>query len=59
MNISVLTLSVLLLVTLIAACLLPAAGDSTDDRGDGLASVVIPRHVKTPRWRPRTCGGTR
>jgi len=54
MNISVLALSVLLLITLIAACLLPVAGDSTDDRGDGLASVVIPRHTKTPRWRPRT-----
>src|SRR5580692_6358792 len=54
MNISVLALSVLLLVTLIAACLLPVAADSAEDGGDGLAEVVIPRHVKTPRWRPRT-----
>ena len=41
-------------VALIAACLLPVSSDSAEDSGDGRAQVVIPRHVKTPSYRPRT-----
>src|SRR4030088_1225073 len=36
------------------ACVLPVCADSTDDRGDGRAAVVIPCHVPTSRFRPRT-----
>src|SRR3974390_2504232 len=43
-----------LLAALIAVCLLPVSADSTEDRGDGRAEVVIPRPVKTPSYRPRT-----
>jgi len=43
-----------LLLALIAVCLLPVSADSTEDRGDGRAEVAIPRHVKTPPYRPRT-----
>jgi len=43
-----------LLAALVVACLLPVRADSPDDRGDGRASVVIPRHVPTPSHRPRT-----
>ena len=43
-----------LLTALIAGCLLPVGTDSTEDRGDGRAQVIIPRHVKTPTYRPRT-----
>ena len=43
-----------LLLALIAVCLLPVSADSAEDRGDGRAEVVIPRHVKTPPYRPRT-----
>src|SRR6202790_4055503 len=43
-----------LFVALLAACLLPVSSDSTEDGGDGRAQVVIPRHVKTPPYRPRT-----
>ena len=34
-----------LLTALIAVCLLPVGTDSTEDRGDGRAQVIIPRHV--------------
>jgi cellulose synthase/poly-beta-1,6-N-acetylglucosamine synthase-like glycosyltransferase len=43
-----------LFVVLLAACLLPVSSDSAEDGGDGQAQVVIPRHVKTPPYRPRT-----
>lgn len=46
--------TIVLFVALVAACLLPLGADSTDDLGDGRTRVVIPRHVKTPRYRPRT-----
>jgi glycosyltransferase involved in cell wall biosynthesis len=54
MNIAVLVLTVALLVVLIAACLLPVRGDGGEDRGDGRAVVIIPRHTKTPPRHPRT-----
>jgi cellulose synthase/poly-beta-1,6-N-acetylglucosamine synthase-like glycosyltransferase len=41
-------------VTLIVACLLPVGADSIEDGGDGRGLVLIPRHVKTPTYRPRT-----
>jgi hypothetical protein len=56
MDILVTALTVVLLVALVAACLLPVGADSRDDLGDGMTVVVIPRHVRTPRWRPRTLG---
>jgi cellulose synthase/poly-beta-1,6-N-acetylglucosamine synthase-like glycosyltransferase len=43
-----------LFVALIASCLAPVSADSTEDRGDGGARVVIPRPVKTSPYRPRT-----
>ena len=43
-----------LFATLVAACLLPVCADGTEDRGDGRGLVVIPPHVKTPTYRPRT-----
>ena len=43
-----------LFVALVAVCLLPVSADSAEDGGDGRARVVIPRHVKTPPYRPRT-----
>ena len=39
---------------LIAACLLPVGADGTEDGGDGRGLVLIPRHTKTPTYRPRT-----
>jgi cellulose synthase/poly-beta-1,6-N-acetylglucosamine synthase-like glycosyltransferase len=54
MDILVLALTVVLLMVLITACLLPVGADSVEDQGDGMTEVVIPRHVRTPRWRPRT-----
>ncbi len=54
MDVLVFALTVVLLMVLIAACLLPVGADSVEDQGDGLTEVLIPRHVKTPRWRPRT-----
>ncbi|MGH3154531.1 MAG: hypothetical protein ACRDOB_27930, partial [Streptosporangiaceae bacterium] len=39
---------------LIAACLLPVSADSAEDDGDGRGLVLIPRHTKTPTYRPRT-----
>lgn len=38
---------------LTVACVLPMYADSPDDDGDGRATVVIPRHVRTPSRRPR------
>lgn len=43
-----------LFVALLAACLIPVCADGIEDRGDGRARVVIPRHVRTPPYRPRT-----
>ena len=54
MDVLVFALTVILLLVLIAACLLPVGADSQDDQGDGMTEVAIPRHVRTPRWRPRT-----
>ena len=54
MDIWLLFATVGIFTTLITACLLPVSADSTDDGGDGRARVVIPRHVKTPTYRPRT-----
>jgi hypothetical protein len=54
MDILVFALTVVLLIALLAACLLPVAADSAEDQGDGMTEVVIPRHDRTPRWRPRT-----
>ena len=54
MDIRLLSATIGIFLTLIAACLLPVRADSADDGGDGRARVVIPRHVKTPTYRPRT-----
>jgi cellulose synthase/poly-beta-1,6-N-acetylglucosamine synthase-like glycosyltransferase len=54
MNLQLLAVTAVLLIALVAACLLPLSADSPDDRGDGKTTVVIPRHVKTPTYRPRT-----
>jgi cellulose synthase/poly-beta-1,6-N-acetylglucosamine synthase-like glycosyltransferase len=54
MDILVWGLTVVLLVALIAACLLPVCADSAEDLGDGRTEVIIPRHVRTLWWRPRT-----
>jgi glycosyltransferase involved in cell wall biosynthesis len=51
---SLLAATVGLLAVLAGACVLPVRADSTDDLGDGLSTVVIPRHVPTSRFRPRT-----
>lgn len=54
MDLPLLAATVGLLAALACACVLPVYADSTDDLGDGMAAVVIPRHVPTPRFRPRT-----
>jgi cellulose synthase/poly-beta-1,6-N-acetylglucosamine synthase-like glycosyltransferase len=54
MDMSLLAATIGLLAVLVGACVLPVRADSTDDLGDGLSTVVIPRHVPTPRFRPRT-----
>jgi hypothetical protein len=54
MDIRLLFATMGIFTTLITACLLPVSADSTDDGGDGRAQVVIPHHVKTPTYRPRT-----
>jgi len=54
MDMSLLAATVGLLAVLACACVLPVYADSTDDLGDGMAAVVIPKHVPTPRFRPRT-----
>jgi cellulose synthase/poly-beta-1,6-N-acetylglucosamine synthase-like glycosyltransferase len=54
MDMSLLAATIGLLAVLASACVLPVCADSTDDLGDGMSTVVIPRHVPTPRFRPRT-----
>jgi cellulose synthase/poly-beta-1,6-N-acetylglucosamine synthase-like glycosyltransferase len=54
MNMTLLVATVGLLTTLVVACLLPVSGEGTEDQGDGKGTVDIPRHVKTPTYRPRT-----
>jgi glycosyltransferase involved in cell wall biosynthesis len=54
MDMSLLAATVGLLAVLACACVLPVYADSADDLGDGMAAVIIPKHVPTPRFRPRT-----
>jgi cellulose synthase/poly-beta-1,6-N-acetylglucosamine synthase-like glycosyltransferase len=54
MDKSLLAATIGLLAAGAGACLLPVRADSADDIGNGMASVIIPRHVPTPRFRPRT-----
>ncbi len=54
MDMSLLAATIGLLAVLACACVLPVCADSTDDLGDGLSAVVIPRYVPTSRFRPRT-----
>ena len=54
MNITLLVATIGLLASLVVACLLPVGAEGTEDEGDGKAYVAIPRHVKTPAYRPRT-----
>jgi glycosyltransferase involved in cell wall biosynthesis len=54
MDMSLLAATIGLLAVLACACVLPVYADSADDLGDGMAAVIIPKHVPTPRFRPRT-----
>jgi cellulose synthase/poly-beta-1,6-N-acetylglucosamine synthase-like glycosyltransferase len=54
MDMSLLAATIGLLAAGVGACVLSVCADSTDDLGDGLSTVVIPRHVPTSRFRPRT-----
>ena len=54
MDISLLVITAILLVVLLAACLLPVYADSADDQGDGRTNVIIPGYTRTPVYRPRT-----
>jgi cellulose synthase/poly-beta-1,6-N-acetylglucosamine synthase-like glycosyltransferase len=54
MDMRLLSVTIGLLAALVAVCLLPVSADGAEDRGDGRTQVVIPRHVKTPPYRPRT-----
>src|SRR5438128_526397 len=54
MDMPVLVVTIGLLATLIAACLLPIRADSAEDRGDGRTDVDIPSFTKTSPRRPRT-----
>ena len=54
MDVQLIVVTIGLVVGLVAACLVPVSVDSPEDRGDGRAHVVIPRHVKTSPYRPRT-----
>jgi cellulose synthase/poly-beta-1,6-N-acetylglucosamine synthase-like glycosyltransferase len=54
MDVPLLAATIGLLGALAGACVLPVCADSTEDRGDGKAAVLIPRYVPTPRFRPRT-----
>ncbi|MBO0803435.1 MAG: glycosyltransferase family 2 protein [Nocardiopsaceae bacterium] len=56
MDTGLLVATIALFAVLVAACLLPAVADSAEDAGDGLTNVEIPRHTKTPTYRPRTWG---
>ena len=49
-----LVVTIAIFAVLVVICLLPAVADRRDDLGDGMTSVRIPRHVKTPAARPRT-----
>jgi cellulose synthase/poly-beta-1,6-N-acetylglucosamine synthase-like glycosyltransferase len=54
MDVRLLAATIGLFTALVAACLLPVSADGTEDLGDGRGRVVIPPHVKTPTYRPRT-----
>ncbi len=54
MDVPLLAATIGLLAAGAGACLLPVRADSADDLGNGMSSVVIPRHVPTSRFRPRT-----
>ena len=54
MDVRLLAVTIGLLAVLVAVCLLPVSADSADDHGDGRTQVAIPRHTKTPPYRPRT-----
>jgi cellulose synthase/poly-beta-1,6-N-acetylglucosamine synthase-like glycosyltransferase len=53
-DVPLLTVTIGLLAALVAVCLLPVSADSAEDHGDGRTHVAIPRHTKTPPYRPRT-----
>jgi cellulose synthase/poly-beta-1,6-N-acetylglucosamine synthase-like glycosyltransferase len=53
-NIPLLVATAGFFVALVVVCVLPLSADSTEDRGDGCAQVLIPPHTQTPRYRPRT-----
>jgi glycosyltransferase involved in cell wall biosynthesis len=54
MDVPLLAATIGLLAAGAGACLLPVCADSADDLGNGMSSVVIPRHAPTSRFRPRT-----
>lgn len=54
MNVPLLSTTAAFFVALVVACMLPVGADGTGDRGDGRTRVLIPPHVKTPSYRPRT-----
>ena len=54
MDVRLLATTIGLFTALIVACLLQVCADSTEDGGDGRGRVIIPAHVKTPPYRPRT-----
>jgi cellulose synthase/poly-beta-1,6-N-acetylglucosamine synthase-like glycosyltransferase len=54
MDVRLLATTIGLFTALIAACLLQVCADGTEDGGDGRGRVIIPAHVKTPPYRPRT-----
>ncbi len=54
MDVRLLATTIGLFTALIVACLLQVCADGTEDGGDGRGQVVIPAHVKTPPYRPRT-----
>jgi len=54
MDVRLLAATIGLFVALVAACVLPVSADGTEDLGDGRGRVVIPPHVKTPPYRPRS-----
>jgi glycosyltransferase involved in cell wall biosynthesis len=54
MDMALLAATIGLFVALVAVCVLPVRADSTEDHGNGRGSVIIPRHIPTPRFRPRT-----
>ena len=54
MDMPVLAVTIGLLASLVAVCLLPVRADSAEDRGDGRTEVIIPSFTKTSPRRPRT-----